>query len=115
MSEDGRLEPANSGAYAVAGSLSFATVPAILRQSGTLFAQPGNVVIDLGAVERTDSAGLALLVEWLRLARSHGRSITFRNVPAQLCALAHLSDLEQLLPIEGATPPGRGPQTAGGA
>jgi len=52
--------------------------------------------MDLTAVDRVDSAGLALLVAWVRLAKKRQISIRFHNAPRQLLALASANRLEQL-------------------
>jgi len=83
------------------GELSFATVPAIVAQGAKMVAQCSRrVVIDLGGVERADSAGLALLVEWMRVARGRRKSIVFREIPEQMLALARVSELDRILPLE---------------
>jgi ABC-type transporter Mla MlaB component len=41
--------------------------------------------------------GHALLIEWLRAARQGGREIRFANVPAQIEALARISEVEDLI------------------
>lgn len=88
------------GIYLIQGELSFVTVPNFWTTSQSHFVDPPAALqIDLGAVTRTDSAGLALLVEWMRLARRQNRSITFRNVPQQLLNLARVSGVDQLLPM----------------
>ena len=90
----------SEGHYQLAGELSFATVPQIYAQGGTLFDGPAaTLVLDLSDVERTDSAGLALLVEWLRQARHQRKDLRFRNIPAQLLAIAKASGLENILPL----------------
>lgn len=77
------------------------TVSALLRETEALFAEVGGeVVVDLGSVTRADSAGLALLIEWLRLARRQNLTITYRNLPAQLLQIAHVSELQDVLPIQ---------------
>jgi len=50
-------------------------------------------------VQRSDRAGLALLVEWLREARQTGQSVRFFNMPAQMLAMARVSGLDQVLPL----------------
>ncbi len=57
----------------VGGELTFQTVPGLYRESAGWFAGEGELVIDLAAVTRADSAGLALLVEWLKRARPIAR------------------------------------------
>ena len=56
--------------------------------------------IDLSHVERSDSAGLALLVECLRHARQSGKTIRFFNIPAQMLAIARVSGLDEVLPLQ---------------
>jgi phospholipid transport system transporter-binding protein len=46
-------------------------------------------------VSRADSAGLALLVEWQRLARRAGRELRFTDIPEQVQSLIHVSGLSQ--------------------
>ncbi len=54
-------------------------------------------VIDLGAVARSDSSALALLLEWQSWARARGTAIEFRNPPAALRTFASLSAASALL------------------
>ncbi len=90
-----------TGGFRLSGALSFATVPEVLASSMNLLRRSGaSVYIDLQAVERSDSAGLALLVEWLRVARRLNKTITFRNIPPQMRAIAQVSGLEEILPLE---------------
>ena len=90
----------SEGHFQLAGDLSFASVPQIYPQGEMLFHSKATaLVLDLRAVERTDSAGLALLVEWLRQARHQRKDLRFRNIPAQLLAIAKASGLEKILPL----------------
>jgi phospholipid transport system transporter-binding protein len=81
----------------VIGSLEFATVARLLPL-GTAAIEGGHAaVIDLGGVTDSDSAGLALLIEWLSVAMEGKRSLHYENMPAQLRQLAGLSEVEELL------------------
>ncbi len=55
-------------------------------------------VIDFAGVSAADSAGLALLIEWLSGARGADRKLRYVNLPQQLQQLARLSEVEELLP-----------------
>jgi phospholipid transport system transporter-binding protein len=89
------------GVLQVSGELSFATVNRLLEQSQPLFqTAQGWLVMELAEVERVDSAGLALLIQWMRMARERSVDILFRHVPQQLLAIAHASDLDSILPLE---------------
>jgi phospholipid transport system transporter-binding protein len=81
----------------VVGALHFTTVTALLQAGSEAIAQGQAAVIDLSGVEDSDSAGLALLIEWLSVAKAAGRSLRYENIPAQLEQLARLSDVEELL------------------
>ena len=83
------------GYYVVKGQLTFA---AIDRQtSKALKFQPGQdkICIDLAAVTATDSAGLALMIEWIRLSRLSRIRLSFTHIPEQLLAIAKLSGFDE--------------------
>jgi phospholipid transport system transporter-binding protein len=87
-----------AGSYRVEGVLDAASVPELLRESAARFAGAGaELYVDLGSVTESDSAGLALLIEWLRLARGRKQKLHFDNVPQQLRALARISEVEDLI------------------
>ena len=81
----------------VGGTLGFTTVTALLPAGAAAIEQGRAAVIDLSGVTDSDSSGLALLIEWLSVARSAGRSLRYENIPAQLHQLARLSDIDALL------------------
>jgi phospholipid transport system transporter-binding protein len=92
-----KLEQQGEGHYRVSGELSFATVTALLLQSRSLFAGESSIEVDLSGVTHADSAGLSLLIEWLRLAKVQGKQLRYSALPAQLGALANISEVEGLL------------------
>ncbi len=89
-----RLDAANGDCF-VTGALNFTNVPSLpLAVPGE-----GDVTVDLSGVGRVDSAGVALLLEWVREARHRGRALVFRGVPAQLLAIARVSGVDNILPL----------------
>ena len=81
----------------VTGSLQFMSVTALLSVGVDAIDGGRAAVIDLSGVTSGDSAGLALLIEWLSVAKAAGRSLRYENVPTQLQQLARLSEVEDLL------------------
>ena len=80
----------------VVGSLEFATVAKLLPL-GTAAIEGGQAaIVDLAGVTDSDSSGLALLIEWLSVAKAAQRSLRYENMPAQLHQLAGLSEVEGL-------------------
>lgn len=89
------------GRFRLSGALTFETVPELLDRSRKLLPFERALEIDLTGVDRIDSAGLALLIEWLRLAAAHGQTIAFRQAPAQMRDLVRVSGLDGVLPLSG--------------
>jgi phospholipid transport system transporter-binding protein len=81
----------------VSGALDFATVGALLPLGADAIATGRAVVINLAGVTASDSAGLALLIEWLSIAHTQQRVLRYENLPSQLNQLAELSEVEELL------------------
>src|SRR5687767_4520325 len=96
-----KLEALGNGRFKVSGALNAETVTDLLARSEAAFKDAASLDIDLANVPEGDSAGLALLIEWLRRARQQNRQIHFANVPAQIAALARISEVEKLLNCNG--------------
>ena len=78
--------------------LRFATVAALRHRGLELIDAAGaELTIDLSGVTSTDSAGLALLIDWLARARAANKTLHYVQPPEALLALARLSDVEPLL------------------
>ena len=88
---------AGKGRWLLEGELDSSSVPAVLKSSAKGFTGSRKIQVDLKGVTRADSAGLALLVEWLRESERAGRVISFTNVPQQLLAIARLCGLDAIL------------------
>ena len=85
----------------IQGELNFFSVKKLWEKSrlAILKISP-RVRIDLSNVTHCDSAGLALLTEWQRLATQTNRSISFENLPTQLLNIAKVSSLNNILNIQ---------------
>lgn len=91
------LIPTESG-FALKGELDFVSVPDLYERSYKLLSGLSKpVTVDLEAVTRSNSAGLALLVAMARHASSSGAALQIKSVPPQLMALVHANKLEGML------------------
>jgi phospholipid transport system transporter-binding protein len=81
----------------VLGSLHFTTVSTLLPAGVDAIDAGRAAVIDLAGVTASDSSGLALLIEWLSVAKAANRTLRYENIPSQLQQLARLSEVEELL------------------
>jgi len=82
--------------WAVAGPLTMDSVAGLLDASRSL-ALPRAGVVDLGLVNRVDSAGVAVLLAWKRRAAVEGAPLQFASVPASMMSLAMLYGVEDML------------------
>lgn len=95
-----RILAQGEGRFLLHGHLDLDTVPEALKQGAEAFHDVEGVVLDLVEVDRVDSAGLALLVEWTRLARRRGGRIRFVNAPQGLRNLASVCGVDQALKLD---------------
>ena len=94
-----RITEEGEGRWQIEGELGFKSVSGILARAGRLMSSGENIEMDLKGVTRADSAGLALLIEWLREAERAGKSIVFVNVPVQMLSIARISGLDAILSL----------------
>jgi phospholipid transport system transporter-binding protein len=94
-----RLVAQSDGALAACGPLTFAGARAARRLGleALAAATRQDLQIDCAQVTPADSAGLAVLLDWLAAAKRSGRSLRFAHLPEGLLALGRISELEQLL------------------
>lgn len=100
MSE-ARLESRGEGRYALAGDLTFATVPDLWRSRVSKLGNESTVNVDLADITRVDSAGIAMLIELTRAVQGRGGKISLEHAPPQLMAIATVSGLDAVLPFAG--------------
>ncbi len=93
------LKSLGAGRFQVRGELGFETVKALLVSSQASFQESSQLEIDLAGITHGDSAGLALLIEWLRIAERDGKVLRYVGIPEQLRSLARISDVEDVLPL----------------
>lgn len=82
------------GYFTVEGNLTFASIDQQTLKSFKFLKGIDRICIDLAKVGTTDSAGLALMIEWIKHSRMIRAQLWFKNVPEQLQALARLSGLD---------------------
>jgi len=94
-----QLKQVADGQFLISGDLDFQTVPGVLKASQSLFANNKSITIDLSGVNSSNSAGLALLLEWMRYADSNAHSLTFLHLPDQMKEIAQLCGVDDKLPV----------------
>jgi len=82
------------GQFIIAGDLTFSTIDKKTANAIAFLASAKEVTLDLSQVGQADSAGLALMIEWVKYARGKRCHAVFKNIPEQLRSLAKLGGLE---------------------
>lgn len=87
-----------NGQLKLSGKLDFQSVAELLA-SDQSWLNDVDININLTDISHSNSAGLALLLEWLKKAREKNIQIKFHNVPEQLLVIARAYGIEENLPI----------------
>ena len=93
------IVPAGHARIGVEGTLDFDSVEPLLAETRCQFAGAERLEIDLRGVRHANSAGLALLLEWVELAERQGVSLRLANPPQSLMRLAEVTNVTELLPV----------------
>jgi len=83
------------------GQLDFDTVADLLNKPEIDFDSVENaqMEVDLSQITRFNSASLALLIEWMKLAGQKGLQIKYHNAPEQLMNIAQAYGFHEELPL----------------
>ena len=82
----------------LAGVLNFQSVAELLSVEHA-WLKSGNIDINLAEISQSNSAGLALLLEWMKMAKQKGLQIKYHSVPEQLLSIARAYGVDQELPL----------------
>lgn len=82
------------GYFIVDGPLTFSSIDKKTVKSFNFLGSAPQICIDLQQVENSDSAGLALMIEWIKQSKRYNTQLSFKNIPQQLQALAKLGGFD---------------------
>jgi len=88
------IKTQTDGLIELAGDLTFST---ITKKTVLLCDFKNNsqtITLDFSQVQQTDSAGLALVIEWIKLSQATQRQLKLRHFPQSLQTLATLCGFE---------------------
>jgi len=92
------IERSGPGRLSATGELSFETAAEALQSGLQLLRQePPASIVDLSGVTEGDSAGVAVLIEWLADARARDTRLVYEAIPTPMLAIARLSDIDEIL------------------
>jgi phospholipid transport system transporter-binding protein len=93
------LAESSLGRFSAQGSLLFANAASAFRAGLVSLSASAarELSIDCAGVVASDSAGLAVLVEWLSWAKRDQRRLRLLHLPEQVQKIAQISELDELL------------------
>jgi phospholipid transport system transporter-binding protein len=91
------LTDMGDGNFSLSGEMTFVTAGHILHASEAPFEEHTLLKIDLSGITKTDSAGLALMLEWITWANHTVREISFIGTPALIESIAKVTEVDHLL------------------
>jgi phospholipid transport system transporter-binding protein len=94
---DFELTDNGDGRFSISGEMSFETAERMLHHAEEPFEQHTRLEVDFSEVTLADSAGLALLLEWITWANHTVREIRYVNIPERILAIARTTEVESLL------------------
>ena len=94
-----RLVASGDGRLAAHGPLSFATARRAHQEGLASLASANGreLEIDCAGITSSDSAGLAVLLDWLAAVKRAGGGLRYRRLPSGLVALSRIGEVEELL------------------
>lgn len=90
------IKQAHNGEYCLSGELVRDTVPSFWCCRAKWLPNDEHVHLDLLALERVDSAGMALLLHLQHTLKMNKQKLTIHNIPSQLTLLLELSQVADL-------------------
>lgn len=96
------IREVSAGVLELSGVLDYLSAPALRKQGGSLIkaSSATDCVIDCGAVSKSSSVGLSLLLAFMRDASSAGKKLVVRGLPKDMREIAGVSGLLEVLPLQ---------------
>lgn len=87
------------GRFAVRGVLTFANARRARNEglNALRASTESDLEVDCSGITQSDSAGLAVMLDWMAIMKREGRPLCFSQVPCLLLAVARISGVEDML------------------
>lgn len=80
--------------YMIGGDLSFDNVMSVYQKSLEQSGNSSELIFDFSRLHSTDSAGLALIVEWIKLSKQLSKPIHFYHLSEDIMSLAKAAGVD---------------------
>lgn len=82
--------------FFISGDLNFTNVMSVYEKSLPLISQSPELIFDFTQLKSSDSSGLALFAEWVKLSKFQNKSIQFMHLSAELLSVAKAAGIESM-------------------
>lgn len=81
------------------GELDFQNVMTVYEKSLSQFNESPELFIDFSKLVSSNSAGLALIVEWIKLSKALHKPLRFKHLSPQLLSIIKAANLDKLMAV----------------
>lgn len=84
--------------FFVSGDVDFSNVMSVYNKSLPQLEKCSEFNFDFSQLQSSDSSGLALVIEWIKLAKNKKKKIIFQHLSQDLLSIAKAAGIDVLLP-----------------
>ena len=93
------LENLGHGRFLLYGRADVTNVGRLLADGREQFIDQDEISVDLEQADCSNTAGLALLIEWSTWCQSYGIRLIYRRPPEDLLEIVRINDVDEVLPF----------------
>ena len=96
-----KVDQASAGVISVSGTIDVTNAVAVRVSGERLLAasQEASIEVDLASLEQSGSVAISVMLCWMRLAKSNGKTLEFTNMPNKMFDVARVSGLDEVIPL----------------
>lgn len=82
--------------FLIRGDLNFRNIMSVYNQSLPQLQQCPELIFDFSQLKSSDSSGLALIMEWIKLCKRMKKPVKFINLPEEMVSIAKAAGMDEL-------------------
>lgn len=83
--------------FILTGELDFCNVMSVYEKSLPYIKNCSSLTFDFSRLTNSSSAGIALMVEWLKLANAEAKTVRFESLPDALMSILQAAGMNELI------------------
>jgi anti-anti-sigma regulatory factor len=94
-----KIQHHGGGRFCLMGAIDFDNAGQVMADGQRLFVDHNAVIIDTSSAEVSNSAGLAVLMEWASWCDTRDISLVYEGMQASVLAVAEMNGVTMMLPV----------------